>query len=374
MVGGGVVALEEGFEPLHHVVKLFNSSECRIPLILVEDPDGDPFRSVACLANRQQSAVWQITMDSERNAQNALDYIDVGIQNGDWVYLTQCEDAPPDSLRRIGLQMMTLQPDPKRYPRRELFRLWLVVKKPLNLNDTIHTIFPQVITKNALVGRAAAPPGSGCSSPEKLQKKLPAEPPLYEKEEERHAARRQAGRDSDSESDADEPHKRITGLWFYRAVDLQCGGEGPVVSANAQQEIFSACDANNLDRITQLIQSGQVDVNRAKKDGMTPLQYCCSRELVAAAQALLASGANPNQPRESDQCPPLFMCLESVELVQALIDAGANYNARFEGYLLEKHPTTAPEIARMIQELKASAEAAPPASTDGSSPQTVATK
>ncbi|EAN80891.1 hypothetical protein, conserved, partial [Trypanosoma cruzi] len=75
---------------------------------------------------------------------------------------------------------------------------------------------------------------------------------------------------------------------------------------------------------------------------------------VKAAKCLLECGADPNQPRQSDGRPPIFMALEDESLVEALVKHGADLFKTFQGWRLDAHPDTSPPIARMIKKLRQS--------------------
>lgn len=350
MVGGSVLPLEEGFQPQHHIERIFRSSECRTPLIL-SVTDGDPVASVAWLAKQQGCAVWTIHMATPRDQQNALDYIEVGMHNGDWVCLTGVELATSDILREIALRLVTLAPDPKHYPRRQLFRLWLLLDQPMDINDRIHPQLPVLLTQNALVGRAAEPPGvSDHPSPEKLLVKHPQEPPLYAVEEEKRARRRAAGRDSDSDSDREQPEEKLTGLWFHRSVDFHAADQGSTIT-KAADEIFKSVEADDSVAVANLCTTGQIDLDRLRRRGMTPLLYAVSLQKINAVRALLAAGANPNQIRDGDGCPPLFMAIDQTALLQLLVDYGADLTTKFESCRVDNHPYTDPAVAEYARNL-----------------------
>jgi hypothetical protein len=168
----------------------------------------------------------------------------------------------------------------------------------------------------------------------------------------KHSNRREAGRDSDSESDAEDAEKKITGMWFHRAVDFHALDSGSSIT-KASEEIYLAIDAQDPEKIGELCRSGQLDLNLLRRGGMSPLQDACSMQKTIAAKALLEAGADPNLPRDGDGCPPLFMTLEDEDLVRALIEAGADPCIRFEGNKLEHHPSTAPPIVALIKAIRA---------------------
>jgi hypothetical protein len=343
-----MVQPSDDYEPLPHIQRALRSSECRTPIMCFL-PEGDPFQSLVKLAAATQSTVWHIEMGNDKNEQNAIDYVDVGIQNGDWVYITNVEEASSDTLRSISKTLVTLAPEPKRFPRREFFRIWFGVAKEFDINDNMITL-PRLLLQNAIVARGKTKHEQ--ASPTKWCKKLPEVSELLVAEVVKHHHRREAGRDSDSESDAEEAEKKITGMWFHRAVDFHALDSGSSIT-KASEEIYVAIDDQDSEKIRELCRSGQLDLNRLRRAGMSPLQYACSAQKTVAAKALLEAGADPNIPRDSDGCPPLFMTLEDEDLVRALLDAGADPAVRFEGNKLEHHPTTAPHIAKLIREIRA---------------------
>ena len=343
-----MVQVSDDYSPLPHINRAFRSSECRTPIMCVL-AEGDPFQSLVKLAASTQSTVWHIEMGNEKNEQNAIDYVDVGIQNGDWVYITNVEEASTETLRSIAKTLVTLAPEPKRFPRREFFRIFFGLKKEFDINDNMIEL-PRLLLQNAIVARGKTEHQE--ASPTKWCKKLPEVTELLEKEAVKHQKRREIGRDSDSESDAEDAEKKITGMWFHRAVDFHALDSGSSVT-KASEEIYLAIDLQDPQKISELCRSGQIDLNRLRRDGMSPLQYACSCQKTIAARALLEAGADANLPRDSDGCPPLFMTLEDEELVKALLEHGADPNIRFEGNKLEHHPTTAPHIVKLIRDTRA---------------------
>lgn len=340
-------AVPDDYQPLAHVVRALKNSECRTPIFLVLD-DGDPFQSVARLAREVGSTVWKVEMGNPKNEQNALDYVDVGIQNGDWVYVTNNEAASADVLRSIAVSLVSLKPEPKRFPRREHFRIFFTTEHPFSLNDNIALPFPRLLVQNGILARRRHADGG---SPTKWSKKLPEEGEYLVKEYLKHRARRDHGRDSDSESDTEDPQNKLTGLWFHRAVDFYSAEDGTML-VKPQIEIFDTIDEGKDDRLRELCQSGKVDIASVKRDGMTPLQYAVSREKIGAVKLLLAAGADPNQAREVDGCPPLFMSIEQEEILLALVEYGADLFSKYENDRVENHPSTAPHIAKLVKGLR----------------------
>ena len=50
----------------------------------------------------------------------------------------------------VGKDLYTVVPDPKNYPKRELFRMWIVMEQMFDLDDSV--LFPKVLMQNALFG------------------------------------------------------------------------------------------------------------------------------------------------------------------------------------------------------------------------------
>lgn len=75
---------------------------------------------------------------------------------------------------------------------------------------------------------------------------------------------------------------------------------------------------------------------------MTALQYSCCMQLIKSVETLLHLGADPNKPRASDGCPPLFMALDDVHVAMALLNAGADPFVQYRGYRADTYPYTHP--------------------------------
>ncbi|PWV02680.1 nuclear protein Tc22 [Trypanosoma cruzi] len=345
MVQGGVVEIPPNFVPLEHVCRALKNADCRTPVIFFYE-DGDPFLSLCKIAREMQSAVWHFDLAVIKSIQNVMDYIDVGTKNGDWVLISHCEEVEQHLFREVALRVFLLKPEPKKYPRREFFRCLFCVEKVFELEGNAMTPFPPVLLKNSIISRRVD------ESSSKWCLKLPSDAKYREIEELKRERRRAAGRDSDSETDLSEDD-RLSGKWFHRSVELnKAADESPVTMAEGEMQV--ALDEEDVETIKILIADGKIDVSKVIKFGMTPLQYACSTQKVKAAKCLLDCGADPNQPRQSDGRPPIFMALEDESLVEALVKHGADLFKTFQGWRLDTHPDTSPPIARMIKKLRQS--------------------
>ena len=291
---------------LPHIQRLYDNSECRTPLICCVE-DGDPLPSIQALAKEKGCAVWHISMDSAKNEQNALDYLDVGLQNGDWVFLSKNEEATCQTHREVALQLLTVVPDPKNFPKRELFRLWMAVESELDLNETVSPVFPALLSHNALYGRARPESPKGT----RLLTKRAVEPSIMRDEFEKRSHRRESGKDSDSESDAEGAHDKRMGLWFHRSVDFY-EADTHFNMSNKEGDIFTAIEAGDSDKVAKCLSINTLDVNQVLRSGMTPLFWAvmCDNSLII--RQILDAGADPNQRRQGNGMPVLFLSLAQV--------------------------------------------------------------
>lgn len=326
--------VDEDYQELPHVVRAIKNADCRTPIILVEE-DGDPYPTVAQLAKEVDSGVWTFDLEQIKNANNVMDYVEVGVKNGDWVYITNCDCVDPSFFRDVARAIYLLTPEPEKYPRREFFRSFFTVKKPFDINGITYP-FPTLMMKSSIVARTTA-------ENSKWMCQIPVDRPQHSVAEQKRAKRRLEGRPSDSESDLDE-NTQYSGMMFYRNAELSKYVDNSPMAVG--KEIFmKAIRTQDVEGMKKLVDAAEVDPFAKLDNGMTPLQYAVCVELPKTVKYLLDIGANPNTPRESDGRPPLFMALDSKEIVKALIDAGADLFVKFQGCRLDNHPETDPEIA-----------------------------
>lgn len=341
MAARAIADFPADFAPLDYMERAIRNSDCRTPVIFVQE-DGDPFQTVCYLAKQRDSAVWSFDVSLLQSVQNIADYIDVGINNGDWVYITNCDLVGESYFRDVARTLYQLTPEPHRYPRREVFRCFFGVTVPFDLNAPVGQPFPPLFMHTALVARPTAAQGT------KWSRVMPADKPLHMIAALKHQERRQAGRESDSESDVDEAAP-ISGVLFHRAAERNRDIEQSGVT-RAKDEMVEAIDSGNAPVMQRLVTSGEVDLSRNIKAGMTPFQYACCKQLTESVRVLLSLGADPNTPRESDGRPPLFMSIDDLELAKVLVEGGANLFQKFEGFRPDSHPDTDPAVAAYFAE------------------------
>lgn len=337
-----ITDLAADFVPEEYVKRAVKNSDCRTPIVFVQQ-DGDPFKSVCYLAKQCDSAVWSFDVSLLQSAQNIMDYIDVGLNNGDWVFITNCDLVGASYFREVARTLYQLLPEPHRYPRREVFRCFFGVSVPFDLNAPVGLPFPPLFMHSAIVARPSA-----SSQRSKWSRVMPADEPLFAAAATKHQQRREAGRESDSESDLDEAEK-LSGVLFYRAAERNNEIEQSPVTL-AKHEMVHAIDVQDSATMERLVKTGDVDLTRKLKDGMTPVQYACCKQLTESVRVLLSLGADPNDPRASDGRPLLFMSIDDVELARVLVEGGADLYAKYEGYRADSHPDTAPDVAAYIAE------------------------
>lgn len=335
----GIDEFPRDFKPAAHVTRAVCNSDCRSPIIFVEE-DGDPFMSVCAVAKERGSAVWSFDMSANRSMANVMDYVEVGLNLGDWVYLANCDAVDETFFREVSRTLFQLQPAPDSCPRREYFRAFFTVAKPFDPNSPGVRHFPAMFLQYAIIARKIS------EKDPKWTRIIPADDPLFTNAQMRRQHRREQGRDSDSESDLDSD-ENITGKLFFRSAELHKTADNSPVT-NAKDLFEKAMADEDLKTLRKLVEDADVDIERPLKCGMTPIQFACCRQLTNAAIELLALGASPSDPRASDKRPPIFMALDDIRLVKALLDAGADVYQKYQGYRLAAHPDTAPDVAAYV--------------------------
>ena len=92
---------------------------------------------------------------------------------GDWVVVSGAETMRESTSRSVGRQIMTVQPEPAKFPRRRKFRLWLVwhfaVAPPAPLDDQNFASVASVLLRQCLLSLNGnvAPGYAGALVPER---------------------------------------------------------------------------------------------------------------------------------------------------------------------------------------------------------------
>lgn len=101
-----------------------------------------------------------------------------------------------------------------------------------------------------------------------------------------------------------------------------------------QLDLFEACIAGDRDRVLELIDAGQGQVNSHSHDGWTPLHLAAFFADASLVEALLEHDADVNaRARNGTTNMPLHAAATARNLaaVRALVEHGADVNARQEG-------------------------------------------
>eukprot|EP01062_Namystynia_karyoxenos_P027696 TRINITY_DN21188_c0_g1_i1.p1 TRINITY_DN21188_c0_g1~~TRINITY_DN21188_c0_g1_i1.p1 ORF type:complete len:376 (+),score=108.93 TRINITY_DN21188_c0_g1_i1:88-1128(+) len=231
--GDGTVTVPKQADP--SLWALWRRSEMRTPLVVPASllhsslAALEGIRELAAMRGTEVVTLQQATAterEVEEKLSNALDY-------GKWVVITRdrVETAPHGEqpgwfiFRHIARQCFTVFPDAENFPKRELFRLWVIIPEPVDLNDTNYPAFPVLFLHQALQLCPVSEDAGGQGS--KVVRKLPADPQLLE-DECRHRQQRIAqGRDEDGESlegDVIENScsaRKVTGPIFVRSREMQ---------------------------------------------------------------------------------------------------------------------------------------------------------
>src|SRR5437879_2539811 len=100
------------------------------------------------------------------------------------------------------------------------------------------------------------------------------------------------------------------------------------VAAEPDIRVAQAAQAGDREAVRRLI-AQHADVNTALGDGSTALHWAASRDDLAMARLLLATGAKPNARSRVAGLTPLFAAATngSAEMIELLAKAGADVNA-----------------------------------------------
>eukprot|EP00756_Hemistasia_phaeocysticola_P024598 Hpha_TRINITY_DN15957_c2_g4::TRINITY_DN15957_c2_g4_i1::g.73203::m.73203 len=121
--------------------------------------------------------------------------------------------------RKMALSLMTTTPEGESLT--GLFRLWVVVPEPVDLNETNFPTFPTVFVQHALQLTPSEVESSG-----KVVRKMPADPIILEQEVSHREKRKFQGREVDAETLEGEAvenlcgERKLTGPIFVRSLEM----------------------------------------------------------------------------------------------------------------------------------------------------------
>lgn len=117
-------------------------------------------------------------------------------------------------------------------------------------------------------------------------------------------------------------------------------------------EFFAAIQAGGKERVFEQINQNPELIGSFSNDGWTPLHLACFYGHPAIAEALIASGADVSvRSRNAMKNTPLHAAAagRNVEAVRALLEHGANVNARQEGGWTALHAASQNGDAEMVR-------------------------
>lgn len=229
--GAGLAEYPEQVDPA--LVSLWRRSEMRTPLIVPASllaSQGAARQGIRDLAEaRGTSTVTLLT--SSCTAAELESACEDALNNGKWVTIVRepVDTAPCGELpdwfiyRHVALRCLTVTPDAETYPRRELFRVWVVVPEPVDLNDTNYPSFPTLFSHQAL---QLCRTSDNADDGRKVVRKLPADPLLLDDEVRHRIRRAELGVDEDAESvdgdvvDNQTSPRKLTGPLFVRSLEM----------------------------------------------------------------------------------------------------------------------------------------------------------
>eukprot|EP01062_Namystynia_karyoxenos_P012410 TRINITY_DN14456_c0_g1_i1.p1 TRINITY_DN14456_c0_g1~~TRINITY_DN14456_c0_g1_i1.p1 ORF type:complete len:408 (+),score=138.96 TRINITY_DN14456_c0_g1_i1:129-1226(+) len=218
---------------------LYARSETRTPLIvpcsLLGCSQSEAVSTIQTLARLRVEGATVLDLNAEAQkgvdlAAAASDRVQKCLENGHWLIVAQSSVRRPygqgdtacgematfPAYRQLALALMCAQPEGDRPS--GLFRLWVVVPEPVDLDDTNFPTFPTLFVQNALQLKPSE------AQQTKVVRKLPADPMLLETEVAHRERRRQQGREVDAESldgaDNQCDERKLTGPIFVRSAEM----------------------------------------------------------------------------------------------------------------------------------------------------------
>eukprot|EP00755_Sulcionema_specki_P010361 Sspe_Gene.46282::Locus_23086_Transcript_2_2_Confidence_0.667_Length_1047::g.46282::m.46282 len=204
------------------VSTLYKRSEMRTPLLVpwtapgLGSP-GIASQAIGSLAEDRGTSLDTVHLKEweDIDVDEVLAKVDECLNKGLWLALHEADAGRlnHDLYRKLALRLMTVAPDPLNFPRREFFRLWIVTRDTVDLDDT--GPLPAVLARQVL----QLCKGEACEH--KVVRALPTDPILREKEVKRREQQQEQGIDADAEPIPGDPASaqeiHITGSWFTRS-------------------------------------------------------------------------------------------------------------------------------------------------------------
>ncbi|XP_057582679.1 acyl-CoA-binding domain-containing protein 6 isoform X4 [Hippopotamus amphibius kiboko] len=141
--------------------------------------------------------------------------------------------------------------------------------------------------------------------------------------------------------------------------ETNTGFGGPVVSSLYHEEIireedkniFDYCRENNIDHITRVFKSKNVDVNMKDEEGRALLHWACDRGHKELVTVLLQHRADINcQDNEGQTALHYAAACEFLDIVELLLQSGADPTLRDQDGCLPEEVTGCKAVALMLQQ------------------------
>jgi len=99
------------------------------------------------------------------------------------------------------------------------------------------------------------------------------------------------------------------------------------IKTDQAANVLTAVEANDKDKIRQLLNEPYIDINAKNKHERTPLNWATRKSNPEIVQMLLDNGADPNiQGKDGSTALHWAIIYNKLEIVQMLLDNGANPN------------------------------------------------
>nr|XP_019832419.1 PREDICTED: acyl-CoA-binding domain-containing protein 6 isoform X1 [Bos indicus] len=141
--------------------------------------------------------------------------------------------------------------------------------------------------------------------------------------------------------------------------EANTGFGGPVVSSLYHEEIireedkdiFDYCRENNIDHITKVIKTKNMDVNMKDEEGRTLLHWACDRGHKELVTVLLQYRADINcQDNEGQTALHYAAACEFLDIVELLLQSGADPTLRDQDGCLPEEVTGCKAVTLMLQQ------------------------
>eukprot|EP01006_Ploeotia_vitrea_P017059 TRINITY_DN48078_c0_g2_i2.p1 TRINITY_DN48078_c0_g2~~TRINITY_DN48078_c0_g2_i2.p1 ORF type:complete len:362 (+),score=4.83 TRINITY_DN48078_c0_g2_i2:43-1128(+) len=329
---------------MEHIADLYLRSETRTPLVCLRN-DGDPVVSITELAKlyNENGQILELMWDFRNTGQREKleELWQLAIDNGDWLILSQSQCVPEDVLRDLAIKVMTLEPNPEKFPNRRKFRLWIVVHFPIAPPSplTVESIpLPNLLVRQSLL--------SINGQVETITGKVP------ERGELPHLTHEGIRKGVEDPQDSETADPVVTGKWFHHSVLHHDSQRRDIED---EKNLWTFIDNHDLEPLDELLGRTCININVVvrptgkEKIPLNPLAVAIRKDDIELVRLLLQNGANPNFRAHHSSPPPIFAGIQSVEVLQLLIEYKASvYSLEYQGNSLFTSPNTSLMIKKWL--------------------------